>query len=34
MESKSDEDYIIVDCRFQYEFNGGHIQNSINIQSI
>lgn len=25
-------DIVVVDCRFEYEFEGGHIQNSINCQ--
>jgi len=24
-------DYVIVDCRFDYEYAGGHIHNAINI---
>lgn len=27
------DDFIVVDCRFPYEFDGGHIQNAINISS-
>eukprot|EP01114_Cavostelium_apophysatum_P019131 TRINITY_DN6074_c0_g1_i1.p2 TRINITY_DN6074_c0_g1~~TRINITY_DN6074_c0_g1_i1.p2 ORF type:complete len:686 (-),score=142.23 TRINITY_DN6074_c0_g1_i1:49-2106(-) len=28
------EEYYIIDCRFEYEFEGGHIKNAININSI
>lgn len=27
------ERYLIIDCRFEYEFNGGHIEGAININS-
>lgn len=27
------DDYIVIDCRFPYEFDGGHIVNAINISS-
>lgn len=27
------DDYVVVDCRFPYEFDGGHIVNAINISS-
>lgn len=26
-------DYLIVDCRFNYEFEAGHIKNALNISS-
>lgn len=25
--------FIVIDCRFDYEFNGGHIQNALNLNS-
>jgi M-phase inducer tyrosine phosphatase len=28
------DEYIIVDCRFEYEFQGGHISGAVNVNSI
>jgi M-phase inducer tyrosine phosphatase len=28
------DDYVIVDCRFEYEYEGGHISGAININSL
>lgn len=30
---QNDRDYLIIDCRFRYEFEAGHIKNAINISS-
>lgn len=26
-------EYVIIDCRFDYEYNGGHIPNAVNINT-
>jgi hypothetical protein len=28
-----DKDFYIIDCRFEYEFDGGHIANAINLRT-
>jgi len=27
------KDYLIVDCRFDYEYEGGHIRNALNLNT-
>lgn len=34
IESKNQAEYSIIDCRFSYEYDGGHIKNSKNMNSI
>lgn len=31
--NKGNKKYLIIDCRFDYEFKGGHIKNAININT-
>ena len=28
------EEYLVVDCRFQYEYEGGHISGAVNMNSV
>lgn len=33
LDGKYEEQYLIVDCRFEFEFEGGHIRDAINLGS-